>query len=275
MYYRNNRFDVRQGATNPTTLLRRKYSDPLRVVCDTGFLSDGERQLQKNLLDQVREAFSKQPTLGGVITGRREIKLGKRGVGRPSHFPSKKNAFGALSAVSLPVESRVESMFALELERNPDVWGFRTQAIELPVPGSKSPVFPDFLIIDMAGRPHLREVKADKRHLSPKTRVRNERLAAVVRTLGFSYDLVDASDMPQGYKSANLFWLHKQFATIPDQAQVADLLAIDFIGSTYGDLRARCMALGMAPSIVPYLLFTGRLHTYWDARITEESGVWK
>lgn len=275
MNRQNSNHEPQQNTATRPVFPSRKNPAPIHLVLDSGYLSDVERQLQRSLADQVQDAFLKQPSIGGVISGRRLIALGKRGSGRPSHFPSKKNAFGPHYVVSLPVESRVESMYALELERNPDVWGFRTQAIELTVPGSMSPVFPDFLIIDREGRPHIREVKANKRFLSLKTRLRNERVAAVLQLLGFSYGVVDLSDLPQGAMSANLFWLHKQFSKIPNQVQIEEFMAIQFTVSTYGELRARCAELGQDPSVVPYLLFTGKLQTYWGNRITDDSGVWK
>lgn len=71
-------------------------------------------EVRRSLFEQAEQAFSAEPNIDGVLHGRREIKLGKRGGGRASYFPSKKNAKSGLPAVAIPVESRVESMYALE-----------------------------------------------------------------------------------------------------------------------------------------------------------------
>lgn len=241
---------------------------------DTVF-SDGELSIRRQLLEQVDEAFSTEPSLSGVIHGRRKIHLGRRGPSRPSLFPSRKNATGGLPAVFLPVESRPESVFALELERDPNVKAFRTQAIELALPGTKSPIFPDFLIVDMAGKLHVREVKADKLYLSLETKRRIEHLTIVFRSLGFSYAVIDTTEMPTGMKSANLFWLHKQFGSTPHKEQIDKFLSLDFQLGTYGQLRRRSKELGLDVSIVPYLLFIERLNTNWTLQIDDDSRVWK
>ncbi len=273
-----NYFSTRQSPWDPS---RKSTAERiLREFSDNGFgvnsfLSLEEQALRDQLIKQVEEAFSKSPSPAGVITGRREIKLGKRGVGRPSHFPSKKNAVGSLSVVSLPVESRMESMYALELERNRNVKAFRTQAIELAVPGADAPTYPDFLVVDASGRLHLREVKADKRYLSTKTQLRTERFATVLPKLGFSYAVVDATDMSCGMKSVNLFRLHKQYSQIPHADEVAQVIALDFAVIAFGMLKKWCGQLGIEPSIVPYLLFTEQLNTHWEVLINDQTEVWK
>lgn len=234
-----------------------------------------EMAMRRSLFDQVDQAFSAQPTLSGVIEGRREIKLGKRGGGRASYFPSKKNAMAGLPAVAIPVESRAESKFALELERNPLVQAFRTQAIELLLPGAKSPIFPDFLYVDTDGRIHVCEVKASKRYLSPEFRERIEIITGILHKAGISYAVVDLDEMPSGMKSANLFWLHKQYDRIPSQEEMQEFLALDFERSTYGQLQELSTRNNLPATIVPYLLLSEKLKTNWKCRIDNLMEVWK
>lgn len=234
-----------------------------------------EMAMRRSLFDQIDEAFSAEPTLSGVIHGRREIKLGKRGGGRASYFPSKKNAMAGLPAVAIPVESRAESMFALELERNPLVRAFRSQAIELMLPGATSPVFPDFIYVDIDGRLHMREVKADKEYLSSEFRERIEIITGILHKEGISYAVVDLGEMPSGMKSANLFWLHKQYDRIPGHEETQEFLALDFARSTYGGLQELCRSKKLPASIVPYLLLTEKLKTNWKCRIDNLVEVWK
>lgn len=231
--------------------------------------------VRRSLVEQVDLAFSSQPTVSGVLQGRREVKLGKRGCGRASYFPSKKNAMAGLPAVAIPVESRAESMFALELERNPLVRAFRSQAIELMLPGATSPVFPDFLYVDIYGRLHVREVKADKEYLSSEFRERIEIITGILHKEGISYAVVDLGEMPSGMKSANLFWLHKQYDRIPGHEETQEFLALDFARSTYGGLQELCRSKELPASIVPYLLLTEELKTNWKCRIDNLAEVWK
>jgi hypothetical protein len=234
-----------------------------------------EMAMRRSLFVQVDEAFSTEPTLSGVIQGRREIKLGKRGGGRASNFPSKKNAMAGLPAVAIPVESRAESMFALELERNPSVQAFRSQAIELTLPGSTSPIYPDFLYVDTAGRLHVREVKADKEYLSSEFRERIEVITGILHKEGVSYAVVDLNEMPSGMKSANLFWLHKQYDRIPHTDEIKKFLALNFERSTYGELQELCRSKGLPVSVVPYLLLSEWIQTNWKRRIDNLAEVWK
>lgn len=234
-----------------------------------------EMAVRQSLFEQVDLAFSSQPTVSGVLQGRREVKLGKRGCGRASYFPSKKNAMSGLPAVAIPVESRAESMFALELERNPLVRAFRTQAIELMLPGATSPIFPDFLYVDIDGRLHVREVKADKEYLCSEFRERIEIITGILHKEGISYAVVDLGEMPSGMKSANLFWLHKQYGRIPSYEETQEFLALDFARSTYGGLQELCRSKGLQASIVPYLLLSEKLKTNWKCRIDNLAEVWK
>ena len=243
------------------------YSDQLPTL--------EEMEMRRSLFSQAEEAFSAEPDIDGVLHGRRVVKLGKRGIGRASYFPSKKNAKSGLPAVAIPVESRAESMYALELERNPSVQAFRSQAIELDLPGSTSPVYPDFLYVDIDGRLHLREVKANKEFLSQEFRERIEVITGILHKVGISYAVADLSEMPSGMKSANLFWLHKQYDRIPYFEEIQVFISLNFERSTYGELQELCRCKGLPIAIVPYLLLSEKLKTNWKCRIDNLAEVWK
>ncbi len=238
------------------------------------FLSKAEKQMRQDFLTQVQEAFANEPTLGGVVHGQRKIRLGKEG-SRSSYFPSLKNARGGKWAVYLPVESRVEARYALELERDKSVAAFRTQSIQLNLPGMNRPVFPDFTILSQAGRLLLREVKADLRFASPDTKARIEYLRHQLGRYGIEYDAVDAFSLPSDKKYDNLKWLYQQISEYPPQEEIAAFLQHPFICSTYGELRDIAASQGLSPSVVPYLLFVEAWFIDWTATVTDQTEVRK
>jgi len=224
------------------------------------------------LLQQAKEAFSTEPSFNGVIQGRRWIELGKRGF-RTSYFPSKKNASGHLTSVYLPMESRLELAYAVQLERASTVRAFRTQAIELDVPGGTH--FPDFLVVDHTGYLHLFEVKPDRRYLSTETLERTNHLHQKLARWGISYAIVDSLDLPQGRQLENLLWLNQRITTYPERDEIEAFRALHIEKSTFGELRALCGFFRIAESLVSFLLFTGELHTDWTKPIDDESEVWR
>lgn len=228
---------------------------------------------RNEFLEQAAQAFSTEPSMSSVIHGRRVIKLGKRGTSRSSYFPSKKNAMGSLSSVYLPMDSRLEAAFAVKLERNPNFRAYRTQAIELDVPGGK--VFPDFLVVNYSGLLHVVDVKADKRYLSRKMKQRIDHLTEMLGRWGVEYSVVDSFDLPQGTELKNLLWLNQRINTSPDNYQINAFLNLDFDKSTYGQLLAHCKAMQLDNSLVPYLVFNGTLKTNWLKLIDDDSKVWR
>jgi hypothetical protein len=143
------------------------------------------------------------------------------------------------------------------------------------LPGSKAPVYPDFLYVDIAGRLHVREVKADKEFLSIEFRERTEVITGILHKEGVSYAVVDLNEMPSGMKSANLFWLHKQYDRIPHSDEINEFLALDLERATYGQLQELCRSKRLLASVVPYLLLIEWLQTNWKCRIDNLAEVWK
>lgn len=221
-------------------------------------------------LEQVQQAFSTKPTLAGVIHGQRRIKLGKRGF-RANHFPSTKSAMEGLTSTSLPMDSRAETAYAIQLDRDPNVQAYRPQAIQLQLPNGT--VIPDFLIIDQAGHIHVREVKADKRYLSNEIRKHTDQLSIILGRWGVSYAVVDMLDMPQGIKLINLKWLNQRITSHPNEQQIEAFLKLGFKNCTYAELIELCKSQEMEPSLVPFLLFTEKLKIDWEKLIVDSTEV--
>ncbi len=238
--------------------------------CVVAWSADWKKR--NEFLEQATEAFSTEPTMNGVIHGRRKVKLGKRGFSC-SYFPSAKNATGSLSSVYIPMESKLEAALALELERDLSIRAFRTQAIETSLPGGWA--FPDFLAVDTRGNLSIREVKADKRYLSVDMQERIEHLTEKFARWGFSYSVVDSFDLPQGTKLANLFWLNSSIYSHPRASELERFLNLGFSQCTYGELKTICNAEEFDTSMAPFLIFTEQLKTNWAKNIDDNSKVWK
>ena len=224
-------------------------------------------------LQQVIASFNSTPTLNNVIHGLREIRLGKRNGSRTSYFPSRKNATGNLYSVYLPMDSRLEARYAIDLERSMKVLAFRVQAVELDVPDGKA--YPDFLILDTAGRLHVREVKADKRYLDEREIKKFGYMTSKLASWGVGFAVVDTADLPEDAKYENLQWLHQQVPDISVMNELDEFLRYDFKVSTFGKLMAACRDMGLSESLVPYALFTEQLKVDWSRTINDDSEVRK
>ncbi len=80
----------------------------------------------QSILDQIDFAFSQKPNIASILHGQRRIHQGSPGR-RTSLFPSRKCG-GAIA-----LESRLELAYAVQLESNPDVESYRTQALKIPL----------------------------------------------------------------------------------------------------------------------------------------------
>lgn len=250
------------------------FSLPTDENGDYLILSDQELIDRKTLLDQITDAFSCEPSMAGVLHGRRRIQLGKRGSSRSGLFPSVLNATEGLRAVYMAMDSRPEARYAMELERNRTVSAFRTQAVEIILPGMRS-VFPDFLVLDIYRRPGIHEVKADKRYLGRQDLEDFCHLANKLERWGIGFQIVDLHDMPSDAKYESLQWLHQRVQAIPDDFELATLFDLEFGRSTYGDLKITCSEIGLGESILAYALLTELLHVDMEKILNDDSEVWK
>lgn len=251
------------------------FSLPVDNNDDYLLLSEQELSVRQEFLDQVTEAFSCEPSMAAVIHGRRRIQLGKRGSSRSGFFPSWKNSIGGLGAIYLPMDSRPEARHAMELERNRSIQAFRTQAIEVSIPGSNRSAFPDFLVLDVYGRISIDEVKADKRFLGKQDQDDLQHLANKLERWGIGFRVVDLHDMPSDNKYKNLQWLHQRVQSIPDEFDLAAFLGLEFERSTYSDLKMRSLEIGLNESVLAYALFTELLQADWGKSLDDHSEVWR
>lgn len=158
-----------------------------------------------SIAEQVTEAFNTKPTADGVIHGLRKIILGTVGK-RPTLFPSKKN--GGMIAL----ESRLEFAYALQLERDPEVKAYRTQALKIAISKAQF-VYPDFLIKYQDGTIKVHEVKPDSLSINQVDFVRYNLLKLILKNSNIDFRFVDRSELPTEYESLILNFLYQNAHT--------------------------------------------------------------
>lgn len=172
-----------------------------------GFIPALAGNYPHSLLAQIEAAFRVPPNVAHTLHGVRRIHQGSRGR-RTSLFPSRK-AGGAI-----PVESRLELAHAVTLERNPLVSSYRTQAVQLALPGGQA-VFPDFLVRLCNGRYELHEVKPTTQHLSSDCLERYQVVEQLLQSVGVGFQIVDTQTLPN---ELDLEWLLQRYVRGHHQA---------------------------------------------------------
>ena len=158
-----------------------------------------------SIAEQVTEAFNTKPTADGVIHGLRKIILGTVGK-RPTLFPSKKN--GGMIAF----ESRLEFAYRLQLERDPEVKAYRTQALKIAISKAQF-VYPDFFIKYQDGTIKVHEVKPDSLSINQVDFVRYNLLKLILKNSNIDFRFVDRSELPTEYESLILNFLYQNAHT--------------------------------------------------------------
>jgi hypothetical protein len=158
-----------------------------------------------SIAEQITEAFNTKPTADGVIHGLRKIILGTVGK-RPTLFPSKKN--GGMIAL----ESRLEFAYALQLERDPEVKAYRTQALKIAISKAQF-VYPDFLIKYQDETIEVHEVKPDSLSINQVDFVRYNLLKLILKNSNIDFRFVDRSELPTEYESLILNFLYQNAHT--------------------------------------------------------------
>ncbi|MCY0856654.1 hypothetical protein [Cupriavidus sp. D39] len=170
----------------------------------------------------------------------------------------------------MPVESRLEQAYALCLERQPNVIAYRTQAIEIAVPGKRSH-WPDFLILDDQGRLLVRETKQDTAFLDKDYREKTDWVRGFLYRIGIDYAIVGRADLPTDRELQNLKVLHQSYTRLPGKFEIDHATAAlpALLPCTY---QALIEALG---DVGKHLLFTGQLRIDWQKPFNMNSEVWK
>jgi len=139
------------------------------------------------LHQQIVDAFNKKPDLDGVLHGQRHISQGSVGK-RTGLFSSYKNNG------MIPYESQLELAHAIQLERNPSVKCYRTQALKISISQDQF-LYPDFLIKYTNEEIAFHEVKPSKRFLDQEDIERYQRLKTFLAPNGISFDIVDRHEL--------------------------------------------------------------------------------
>lgn len=140
-----------------------------------------------SLHQQIVDAFNKKPDLDGVLHGQRHISQGSVGK-RTGLFSSYKNNG------MIPYESQLELAHAIQLERNPSVKYYRTQALKISISHDQF-LYPDFLIKYTNEEIAFHEVKHSKRFLDQKDIERYQCLKTLLAPSGISFDIIDRHDL--------------------------------------------------------------------------------
>ena len=217
------------------------------------YLNSMQQALRSALLQQAEEAFSEKPDLAGVVHGRRRITQGARGK-RTALFPSRKND------LTVALESQIEAVFCLLLERDPEVTGYRCQSLEIEL-GLGESYISDFLFQTRAGSWEVKEIKPSRAHLNDDTRVRLAKVNALLTQSGFGFSVGDLTDMPGPIELENLFALYQRSSIRPWSHQECDLALAQLhklppprmLGAWYVHLHDA----GLSPLLADHLLFHG------------------
>ncbi|MEJ2898631.1 TnsA endonuclease N-terminal domain-containing protein [Acinetobacter sp. NS-4] len=124
----------------------------------SSYLEQKLERLNQNLHGKFEDAFRKQTHVSSKFIGERRIK--SRIGSRVSLFPSIKNK-GLIC-----LESNLELVHAISLERNEDVLEYRTQAIQIFIT-EKQYIIPDFIIRTLNGY-EVHEIKPNLKTISER-----------------------------------------------------------------------------------------------------------
>lgn len=213
--------------------------------------SNCEETRDSSILAQIRSAFGQLPDQAGILHGLRRVKRGARGR-RTSMFTSAK------SGGSFVLESGPELAHALNLERDPCVLAFRTQALRIEVPGH-GVAYPDFLV-QYANHFEVHEVKASEASIGKGQVQRYRALEAELVSKGIHFKIVSADVLPQGRAFEQLCIGYTRAHSLPIDDlliqrahQILRLRKPDALSQAY-ELIAES---GVPVSTVDYLLFHG------------------
>jgi hypothetical protein len=228
-----------------------------------------EQKMERIIQNQIDHARNAGPGLDGIIHGLRPIKQGKHG-SRSSLFYSAKNH------ALIPVESRLEQAFCYQLEADPNVYMYRTQA--LAVPYRTRALFPDFLIFDLFGNSYIREIKhsnfIDKERNSEKISY----LLFSLARIGLEFCVVTELDLWSGTEKANWRMLYDRGGRLSPSDTLLECVRNlvsnnDSATSNMANVRQQICREGFPFYLLEAALFRGKLRCRMDRIITASTEI--
>lgn len=207
-----------------------------------------------NILEQIQSAFKKTSDLTGAIHGERKVREGQRGKST-TVFPSWKVGGATI------LESRLELAYALQLERNPNVTQYRTNAIKIQL-DEKCYVVPDFLIKTNDDVFEVHEVKPSIRDLCERDRLRYDRVEKILASHKIFFKLVDSYQLMSKQETDRVLHLYSRghrYQWSPLQIFIATKILSNSVFSSLSDIHTILAEEGMEALIGDYLVFHGKV----------------
>lgn len=216
---------------------------------------------------QIEDARHRIPGLDGIIHGIRKIRQGKHG-SRASLFYSKK------SQALIPVESGLERDFCYQLEADPQVAFYRTQALAIPY--RKATLHPDFLIFDHQGSAYIREVKHSVFTDSERTTQKTNYLMALFAQYDLEYAVVTEEDMLRPIEKSNWAMLYDRGGRLGISINLLEWIIalvskLAHKSSTLSALRLAIHESELPAYLLEATLFSGGLRCRMDRPINSQT----
>ena len=215
---------------------------------------------QPNLVQQIQDAFDKEPDSAGILQGVRKLRKGRPHT-RTILFPSPKN-----DGYFIACDASLEPEMALVLELKQIVKQYRGQPIELPGPHGRK-ITPDFAI-DFGDGFGIIDVKPKDRLSSPRVKKRMHhirKLLAEARIPHYTFTEEDLCQKPFHQIRHQLKKGLRLKVSSFDRNQLVRCFKNETI--TVGDLRKHVISLGLKPHIIEaataYGLFQFTINTPW------------
>lgn len=225
--------------------------------------------METNIHKQINDALNATPGLDGVIHGVRPIKQGKHG-SRSSLFNSAKNH------ALIPVESRLEQSFCYQLEADPNVATYRTQALAIPY--RKSAIFPDFLVFDILGNPFVREIKhsffVDAKRASEKISY----LLSTFARIGLEFGMATELDLWSKAEKANWMMLYDRGGRLAPSDALLECVVNLVDNSNHkqrnmASIRQEIHSRKLPHYLLEAALFKGKLRCCMDRPISLQTAI--
>lgn len=220
------------------------------------------------IFKQIQLAFDAKLGLDQTYHGVRRIKLGKHG-SRSSLFYSRKN--GGF----IPVESRLELRHCYQLESDPDVQQYRSQAIAV-LRGTRRLV-PDFLVACADGKFMVDEVKVSS-GLTEKQKSKLQFLAGVFAAHDITYRVVTEQNFPVFQVEQNRVMLYDRGGRLSaSDLQIERVYslahAVPRADRTVCRVRLELKTAGLPAYLLEHALFKGALGCDLTRAISSDSLV--